>query len=87
VNRQSSIVNGFTTAPGLYLIYRLGPHHPQIHNVKERLNPIPIAIGMEGFNGLVGEANCALPNPYPDSYRDPIPNSSTAKFLITTFLA
>jgi hypothetical protein len=39
------MVNEFPTAPGLFLIHRLGPHYLQIRNVKERLNPIPIAIG------------------------------------------
>jgi hypothetical protein len=36
---------------------------PMVRNVKERLNQVPIAIGMEGLNGLAEEANCSLTNP------------------------
>jgi hypothetical protein len=34
-----------------------------VRNVKERLNQVPIAIGMGRFNGFMGEASRFLPNP------------------------
>jgi hypothetical protein len=49
-----------------------------VHNVKERQNQVPIAIGMGRFNGFMGEANRFLPNP---QFLIPLLQSSLTAFV------